>query len=932
MKVNMKGSATALFLVATLVLLSLPACNTAANTDDLKTSTLLAEDTPNGEGGGEGEVVDDDGIEGGEGGGEGAEVDDDGAEGGNEGGWSSCAPGTACEDPEGNKWYTDENGVTTPYEGDDFQNDNGNEDDNFGDDDWNNGDNGDGNWKDNGGGTEIADSKEVEKQKKDMQKNIGEKMQKEWERLIKREEKTVKRLGKLIEKAEKYQEKLPEDTSTKLDEVITAIEASISSIESIKTETENGLAKLIEVQEEAKPCVENLSPGTTTWKELEDAWNCTKKVEVFWMLRDAVDGRFAIEEMGEGTWEMRMEIVKMESELGTLPEAVSTLLTTITSVAEKNDALREEGKTLYDEALAAVDNVLALTDPEEVRDAVDEIWNGISEEVRDFNDTVRDDMDTFWMDDPWMIMQEAWESGHILRFIEDMKNEITFISGEIEKAKKVLEELKTLEIEKEGVLKAIEDFDELITKVEGVLAKMQELLEDPELEPEMMEESWGILDGVGQSFDQDINKIFKYLEDHEDQFKSLSEEVQESLKTWEKEGISGGPGPNNDKIGEFYGEDMKEELIKQIKAEVMEEVMRQISSELMESLSPYLEQDAIAEILNNIGIFQEGTLLLSNSTEVYNILDGIDFDKLTQELKDLGERTRKALIVSKMKDALMEKWAEADAAAEADDIEEMDAIAAEIEKLLNENDELSVTGDEAYQFRDVPLVNQDGENPWYFGSVMTMKEDGVVSGYKDENGNFTGEFGPENNVTIAEALKMALEAAGHQMTPTDGGHWAQSAGYVAKAKELGIGDLIDLGNLDKYATREEIAVIVAEAFELDTDMEYEGVFSDYKGKFGGHIQAVYDAEIFTGEGDTKNFNGSGLINRAAMAKVINYAISANSSEYVFDKIDDFEEGFGTEVDDKDIETFDFDDDDDDVEIEDSDDDVMDFIEDLPDEI
>lgn len=928
MRKALKGSATALFIVAVLMVQLLPGCSVKTNSDDLKTSTLLAEDTTTGNGEGGGQVP--------------STGEDDN--------WSSCALGTSCVDPQGNKWYTDENGVTTPESGGQTPSTGGggegsdptqttdegykpNQDENT-------------NWDNQGGGTEIADSKEVEKQKKDMEKNIGKKMLKEWERLLKREEKTGKRLEKLIEKAEKYKEKVSEDASATLDEIITAIESSVSNVETLITETSDAKAKLVEVQEEAKSCTENLTPGTTTWKELESAWTCTRKAEVFWALRDALDIRFAIEEMSEGTWEMKMEITKMESELGTLPETVNTLLTNITSLTEGNDAKREEGKTLYDEVLAAIDNVLALTDEQEIKDAVDEIWNGLSEEVRDFNDTVRDDMDYFWMDDPWMVLQEAWESGHVLKFIEEMKTQITSLSEEIAAGKKVSTELKTLTVEKEGVKKAIDELDELMTKVEGVLAEMQTLLEDPDLKPEMMEKFWGILDGVRQSAEKNLKKIFKYFENNEDQFEALSDEVQDTLKKWEEEGVGGGKGPGpNDKMGEFYGEDMVAELTKQIKAEVMEEVMRQISSELMESLAPYLEEDVIAGILNNLGSFSgdKGNALISNSTAVYKVLDEIDFDKLTKELKNLGERTRKALIVSTMKDALEEKWNEADAAAEADDTEEMDAIATEIEELLNENDTLSVTGEEAYQFKDVKI----DENQWYFGSVMTMKEDGVVSGYKDKDGNFTGEFGPENNVSIAEALKMALEAAGQQMTKTDGNHWAESAGYVDKAKELGIGDLIDLGNLDKAATREEIAVIVAEAFELDTDVDYEDVFSDYNGEFGGQVQAVYDAEIFTGEGGTGNFNGSGLINRAAIAKVINYAISAQSSDSFIDEIDNFantienptktinttedKEDFEYNMDDDDdMDDMDDDDDDDDMDVDV--DDVMDFINDLPDDI
>lgn len=48
---------------------------------------------------------------------------------------------------------------------------------------------------------------------------------------------------------------------------------------------------------------------------------------------------------------------------------------------------------------------------------------------------------------------------------------------------------------------------------------------------------------------------------------------------------------------------------------------------------------------------------------------------------------------------------------------------------------------------------------WYGEYVNTAANHGVISGYKDENGDETGYFGPENFITRAEAVKILIEAA-----------------------------------------------------------------------------------------------------------------------------------------------------------------------------
>ncbi|MFH1534016.1 MAG: S-layer homology domain-containing protein [Nitrospirota bacterium] len=726
----------------------------------------------------------------------------------------------------------------------------------------------------------IADSKDVEKQKKDMEKNMGEQMEKEWERLVKRQERTKKSLEKIKKGAEKEIDRMDEDESTEeFEEIIAGIDKSVSNIEGQITETKETLEKLNDVQEAAAPCVSSLNPGTTTWQELQEAWDCTRKVEVFRVLRDAMDMRAQIEENQQGSWEMKFEIAKFYREMETVSSEIKEKLDSLLSTIDGFSDYRAGGKDLYETALTEVNTILAMTDPEEIRDAVDDIWWGISEDIMDYREDMQLEMEDFWWDDPWMTIQEARDTSHTMKFVEEIKREIEMISGELEKAGDVVDALEGLNIEKEQVKKAIENFSELVGKATGVLEEMKSKLDEPELEPEDMEDYWYVMDNVGETANKALDKIFKYFEKNQNKYDELSSDVRNLLEQW-RFGIGGKKDYGNE-FGKIYSELDVDELTRKIKAEIMEEVMRNISEELMEKLAPYLDEDVIAGLLNNIGALGDvGNELLSNTADTYA---EIEESGLTPELQELAEKTKNSLIVSSIKDHLIEKWEEVRLALEVGDYDSLDLLADKIKNILEENEQLSVTGEEAYTFYDTPV------SEWYFGSVYTMKEEGIVSGY---SGDQAGNFGPGNSVTIAEALKMSLEAAGHYMNAGSGGHWAEAAGYVSKAKDLGIGDLISLSNLDKFATREEVAVIIAMAFDFDTDVEYENAFSDYHGQFGGHVQAVYENEIFTGEGDTKSFNGSGLINRAAMSKVIDFALEAQQSDNFIDELDDIAVDFG----------------------------------------
>lgn len=176
-------------------------------------------------------------------------------------------------------------------------------------------------------------------------------------------------------------------------------------------------------------------------------------------------------------------------------------------------------------------------------------------------------------------------------------------------------------------------------------------------------------------------------------------------------------------------------------------------------------------------------------------------------------------------------------------------------------------------FIDVP------QSAWYFNAVTMVAARGIVSGYKDVNGNPTGLFGPGNPVTVAEILKMAYEAAGVITAtckksvdlPQAAVHWARP--YVACAEEGGMRVLHLQPDLNRGATRAEVVSIVHDAFRVQVPAG--------SSPFTDTVNHLYEADIALAaansvvSGDkgadgrsTGTFRPNDGVNRAEAAQII----------------------------------------------------------------
>ncbi len=187
------------------------------------------------------------------------------------------------------------------------------------------------------------------------------------------------------------------------------------------------------------------------------------------------------------------------------------------------------------------------------------------------------------------------------------------------------------------------------------------------------------------------------------------------------------------------------------------------------------------------------------------------------------------------------------------------------------------------QLEDItgPVFRDVADADWFNPYVASLSEWGIVSGYKDESGRPTGEYRPGNQVTVAEVLKMSMEAAqinevdctNVPLHPQAAGHWSKS--YVACAENLGV-RLLDPrlpADLNRPAARAEVLTIIHDTFG-DEVLPLYSSFVDTQGhRFEADIAYANLYGIVSGDTSAAGveigtFRPDDEINRAETAKII----------------------------------------------------------------
>ncbi|MBU2259336.1 S-layer homology domain-containing protein, partial [Patescibacteria group bacterium] len=177
-------------------------------------------------------------------------------------------------------------------------------------------------------------------------------------------------------------------------------------------------------------------------------------------------------------------------------------------------------------------------------------------------------------------------------------------------------------------------------------------------------------------------------------------------------------------------------------------------------------------------------------------------------------------------------------------------------------------------FTDVPLET------WFAPYVNTSIRTGIMSGFKNNQGNLMGLFGPESNVTIAELVKIAHELSGIDETKARWiprnllarDTWFEQ--YFASSEILGWQVFTDT-RLDpgRNATRGEVVTTILQALDIPRKWPKGQMFSDVaiSTQYSSSIETAAKDGIVAGYEDGE-FKPEDPINRAEIAKIISLAI------------------------------------------------------------
>ena len=196
---------------------------------------------------------------------------------------------------------------------------------------------------------------------------------------------------------------------------------------------------------------------------------------------------------------------------------------------------------------------------------------------------------------------------------------------------------------------------------------------------------------------------------------------------------------------------------------------------------------------------------------------------------------------------------------------------------------VTVRGKPIY-LKDVPL------DAWFAKAVLTVANRGILTGYRDERGEPTGEFGPANSVTVAELAKIAHRLAGiddQSLTEVPSGSpWY--ARYILSAWKNLAWTIYADGTIDpvRPATRGEVVVTILQALNVPVRWPKGDLFTDVTRtmSLAGAIETMARDGIISGHSDAEGkptglFGPDQPINRAEMAK----AVSLSLEKYKWDE-------------------------------------------------
>ncbi|UPA22890.1 S-layer homology domain-containing protein [Candidatus Peribacteria bacterium] len=169
-----------------------------------------------------------------------------------------------------------------------------------------------------------------------------------------------------------------------------------------------------------------------------------------------------------------------------------------------------------------------------------------------------------------------------------------------------------------------------------------------------------------------------------------------------------------------------------------------------------------------------------------------------------------------------------------------------------------------------PAFSDVSTTAWFFSAVDALRGQGIISGYKDAQGNSTGLFGPADNVTHGEFAKMIIGLTKRVPSSMQADkHWAEP--YVREARRLEWTVYMNEAlNLEAKATRGEIIHTILQSYNVARKDIVQIPFSDLEmtHPYAQDILTATALGIVSGDDGQKTFRPNEPVNRAETAKIL----------------------------------------------------------------
>lgn len=179
-----------------------------------------------------------------------------------------------------------------------------------------------------------------------------------------------------------------------------------------------------------------------------------------------------------------------------------------------------------------------------------------------------------------------------------------------------------------------------------------------------------------------------------------------------------------------------------------------------------------------------------------------------------------------------------------------------------------------------PFKDVDSQQ-WYGDYTNKAVAQGIIAGYTGLDGKALGIFGPSDQITKAQALKMAAALSGRYINKGEfgftlpytipdkfKGHWAYD--YIWSAHTIGLDLVSDINhfNPDENITRGELVHLLAQSMEVPVSSYSHYDFSDISGyQYANDIQFFKNLGIVSGYANSDKFGPNSNLLRAEAAKI-----------------------------------------------------------------